>query len=161
MKSALSSHPLMGCVCLLFVAMYDMRSLHLSQNHDNQANITHLEEIQRELLVAPNSYTRLAPSGVGGEQGPGNYWVPVSPRSRFAHKMLLNSVSGSSLKKQASLTVRKNRSGAKTHNILDLAPSLILWFFDSRGTFPGSILFFEVTPFSRWFRGRVGDHAGS
>ncbi|KAF4616807.1 hypothetical protein D9613_008404 [Agrocybe pediades] len=46
-------------------------------NHDNQANITHLEEIQRELRVAPLSYTRIAPKGVGGEEGPGNYWVPV------------------------------------------------------------------------------------
>ena len=49
------------------------------QNHDNQANITHLEEIERELRVAPNSYTRRAPAGVGGEEGPGNYWVPVCP----------------------------------------------------------------------------------
>lgn len=48
-----------------------------SQNHDNQPNISHLMEIQREMLVAPNSYTRLAPQGVGGEGGQGNYWVPV------------------------------------------------------------------------------------
>ena len=48
-----------------------------SQNHDNQANITHLEEIRRELKVAPNSYTRVAPPGVGGEEGPGIYWLPV------------------------------------------------------------------------------------
>lgn len=47
------------------------------QNHDNQANITHLEEILREQEVAPLSYTRTAPAGVGGEGGPGNYWVPV------------------------------------------------------------------------------------
>lgn len=47
------------------------------QNHDNQVNITHLEELERELKVAPMSYTRLAPPGVGGEEGPGNYWVPV------------------------------------------------------------------------------------
>ncbi|KAF4607507.1 hypothetical protein EYR38_001579 [Pleurotus pulmonarius] len=46
-------------------------------NHDNQANITHLEEIQRELRVAPMSYTRTAPKGVGGAGGEGNYWVPV------------------------------------------------------------------------------------
>ncbi|KAF9041448.1 Metallo-dependent phosphatase [Panaeolus papilionaceus] len=46
-------------------------------NHDNQPNITHLEEIQREQLVAPLSYTRAAPNGVGGTGGPGNYWVPV------------------------------------------------------------------------------------
>lgn len=68
-------------------------------NHDNQANITHLEEIKRELLVAPNSYTRLAPPGVGGEEGPGNYWVPVYTTAS------------------------------------DATPSLILWFFDSRGGF--------------------------
>ncbi|KAF8877186.1 hypothetical protein BD779DRAFT_1558538 [Infundibulicybe gibba] len=37
-------------------------------NHDNQANITHLEEIMREQQVAPLS--------VGGVGGPGNYWVP-------------------------------------------------------------------------------------
>lgn len=47
------------------------------QNHDNQVNITHAEEISREHLVAPLSYTRFAPPGVGGESGPGNYWVPV------------------------------------------------------------------------------------
>ncbi|KAF8877188.1 hypothetical protein BD779DRAFT_1558550 [Infundibulicybe gibba] len=35
-------------------------------NHDNQANITHLEEIMREQQVAPLSYTRIAPPGVGG-----------------------------------------------------------------------------------------------
>ncbi|KAG6834961.1 hypothetical protein H0H93_006076 [Arthromyces matolae] len=68
-------------------------------NHDNQANISHVEEILREQKVAPLSYTRMAPSGVGGAGGPGNYWVPV---------------------------YRK-----KT----DLAPVLVLWFFDSRGGF--------------------------
>jgi hypothetical protein len=47
------------------------------QNHDNQPNISHFMEIQREMLVAPKSYTRLAPPGVGGEGGQGNYWVPV------------------------------------------------------------------------------------
>jgi len=46
-------------------------------NHDNQGNITHLQEILREQEVAPLSYTRLAPPGVGGTEGPGNYWVPV------------------------------------------------------------------------------------
>jgi len=46
-------------------------------NHDNNVNITHLEEIEREQRVAPLSYTRVAPPGVGGEGGPGNYWVPV------------------------------------------------------------------------------------
>lgn len=50
--------------------------IHL-QNHDNQVNITHAEEITREQKVAPLSYTRSAPSGIGGEEGPGNYWVPV------------------------------------------------------------------------------------
>jgi len=68
-------------------------------NHDNQANITHLEEILREQKVAPLSYTRTAPPGVGGEEGPGTYWIPV-----FTH-------------------------------VNDRAPSLILWFFDSRGGF--------------------------
>ncbi|OCH87059.1 Metallo-dependent phosphatase [Obba rivulosa] len=46
-------------------------------NHDNEPNITHLEEIRREQLVAPLSYTRTAPPGIGGEEGPGTYWVPV------------------------------------------------------------------------------------
>ncbi|KDQ60405.1 hypothetical protein JAAARDRAFT_605439 [Jaapia argillacea MUCL 33604] len=46
-------------------------------NHDNQANISHFEEIQREQSVAPLSYTRFAPPGIGGEGGPGNYWVPI------------------------------------------------------------------------------------
>ncbi|KAJ8521806.1 hypothetical protein ONZ45_g1542 [Pleurotus djamor] len=48
-------------------------------NHDNQANITHLDEIRRELRVAPLSYTRIAPPGIGGAdtEGPGNYWVPI------------------------------------------------------------------------------------
>ncbi|KAH9939180.1 Metallo-dependent phosphatase [Amylocystis lapponica] len=68
-------------------------------NHDNEPNITHLEEIIREQLVAPLSYTRIAPPGVGGEDGPGTYWVPV-----YTH----------------------------AH---DLTPSLVLWFFDSRGGF--------------------------
>ncbi|THH04195.1 hypothetical protein EW145_g5704 [Phellinidium pouzarii] len=68
-------------------------------NHDNEANITHFEEIQRELEVAPRSYTRLAPPGVGGEEGPGNYWVPVYTKER------------------------------------DAVPSLVMWFFDSRGGF--------------------------
>ncbi|KAL5498723.1 hypothetical protein ACEPAH_2078 [Sanghuangporus vaninii] len=87
-------------------------------NHDNQANITHLEEIQRELLVAPNSYTRLAPPGVGGEEGPGNYWVPVYTKDT------------------------------------DPAPSLILWFFDSRGGFSeGS----GTTPVPDWVDSSVAD----
>ncbi|KAG8970588.1 hypothetical protein FRC05_000524 [Tulasnella sp. 425] len=46
-------------------------------NHDNHPNITHLQEIEREQLVAPTSYTRRAPKGVGGPGGEGNYWVPV------------------------------------------------------------------------------------
>ncbi|KAF8221591.1 Metallo-dependent phosphatase [Tricholoma matsutake] len=46
-------------------------------NHDNEPNITHTEEILREQRVAPLSYTRMSPPGVGGEGGPGNYWVPV------------------------------------------------------------------------------------
>ncbi|KAG8865406.1 hypothetical protein FRB96_000296 [Tulasnella sp. 330] len=50
-------------------------------NHDNSINITHLEEIEREQLIAPTSYTRRAPPGVGGDGGPGNYWVPV-----YAHE---------------------------------------------------------------------------
>ncbi|KAJ6483253.1 Metallo-dependent phosphatase [Mycena sanguinolenta] len=67
-------------------------------NHDNQVNITHLQEIQREQEIAPSlCYTRAAPPGVGGAGGPGNYWVPIYD------------------------------------TLTDNAPSLILWFFDSRG----------------------------
>ncbi|CAL1709282.1 unnamed protein product [Somion occarium] len=68
-------------------------------NHDNQANISHIEEIYREQRVAPLSYTRTAPSGIGGQNGPGTYWIPVYTRAS------------------------------------DRTPSLILWFFDSRGGF--------------------------
>ncbi|KAL4076881.1 Metallo-dependent phosphatase-like protein [Scleroderma yunnanense] len=46
-------------------------------NHDNQVNITHMEEIVRETSLAPLSYTRRSPPDVGGIGGPGNYWVPV------------------------------------------------------------------------------------
>ncbi|KXN84652.1 putative inactive purple acid phosphatase 16, partial [Leucoagaricus sp. SymC.cos] len=46
-------------------------------NHDNQVNITHAEEIAYEQKVAPLSYTRSAPEGIGGVEGPGNYWVPI------------------------------------------------------------------------------------
>ena len=48
------------------------------QNHDNEANISHIEEIRREWAQAPHfSYTRTAPPGIGGPSGPGTYWVPV------------------------------------------------------------------------------------
>ncbi|KZT33791.1 Metallo-dependent phosphatase [Sistotremastrum suecicum HHB10207 ss-3] len=66
-------------------------------NHDNQVNISHIEELQHEVQVAPQSYTRASPSGVGGKGGPANYWVPIYFRPS------------------------------------DPVPSLILWFFDSRG----------------------------
>ncbi|RPD65266.1 Metallo-dependent phosphatase [Lentinus tigrinus ALCF2SS1-7] len=69
-------------------------------NHDNEPNITHAEEIKRELQVAPLSYTRAAPAWADGEgYGPGTYWVPVYTKAS------------------------------------DRNPSLILWFFDSRGGF--------------------------
>lgn len=69
-------------VCRNFRPLPQFRHSRLSiifpnQNHDNNVNITHLAEIEREQLVAPLSYTRVAPPGVGGEGGPGNYWVPV------------------------------------------------------------------------------------
>ncbi|KAG6906472.1 hypothetical protein DXG01_013799 [Tephrocybe rancida] len=60
-----------------------------TQNHDNQANITHAEEILREQKVAPLSYTRMAPSGVGGVGGPGNYWVPIYRRKTDASPALV------------------------------------------------------------------------
>ncbi|KAI6096073.1 Metallo-dependent phosphatase [Pisolithus croceorrhizus] len=46
-------------------------------NHDNQVNVTHIEEIERETSITPFSYTRRSPPGVGGVGGPGNYWVPI------------------------------------------------------------------------------------
>lgn len=56
------------------------------QNHDNEPNITHAEEIKRELQVAPLSYTRFAPSWANGQgYGPGTYWVPVSLLSRIEY----------------------------------------------------------------------------
>ncbi|KAJ3761146.1 Metallo-dependent phosphatase-like protein [Lentinula raphanica] len=59
-------------------------------NHDNQKNITHLQEILREQQVAPLSYTRVAPPGVGGAEGPGNYWIPVFETSTdFAPVLVL------------------------------------------------------------------------
>ncbi|KIY48716.1 Metallo-dependent phosphatase, partial [Fistulina hepatica ATCC 64428] len=71
-------------------------------NHDNEINITHAEEMARERLVAPLSYTRPGPKGVGGIGGPANYWVPFTSSSY-------------------------NRCTAES-------PCLVLWFFDSRGT---------------------------
>ncbi|KAF9256381.1 Metallo-dependent phosphatase [Marasmius fiardii PR-910] len=80
-------------------------------NHDNNPNITHLEEIEREQKVAPLSYTRVGPPGVGGNGGPGNYWVPIYAK----------------------------------HS--DTVPTLVLWFFDSRGGFsPGA----NSTPVPDW-----------
>ncbi|KAF8157071.1 Metallo-dependent phosphatase-like protein [Crassisporium funariophilum] len=58
-------------------------------NHDNQANITHLAEILREQKVAPMSYTRLAPNGVGGTEGPGNYWVPIYSKAQDRAPILI------------------------------------------------------------------------
>ncbi|KAK0473749.1 Metallo-dependent phosphatase [Armillaria novae-zelandiae] len=58
-------------------------------NHDNQVNITHLEEIIRERQVSSFSYTRCAPPGVGGEGGPGNYWVPVYANEEGQHPVLI------------------------------------------------------------------------
>ncbi|KAG5726696.1 putative inactive purple acid phosphatase 16 [Termitomyces sp. T112] len=58
-------------------------------NHDNQANISHAEEILREQKVAPLSYTRMAPTGVGGVGGPGNYWVPVYKQKTDASPALI------------------------------------------------------------------------
>ncbi|PVF97989.1 Metallo-dependent phosphatase [Serendipita vermifera] len=87
-------------------------------NHDNQRNISHHDEIVRELQVAHNSFTRFAPKGVGGEGGEGNYWVPI-----FKH-------------------------------IDDAVPSLILWFFDSRGGFsPGP----DSHPVEDWVHHTVAD----
>ncbi|KIM42443.1 hypothetical protein M413DRAFT_444859 [Hebeloma cylindrosporum] len=58
-------------------------------NHDNQANITHAEEITREQKVSRYSYTRAAPRGVGGNLGPGNYWVPIFRNSKDTAPVLV------------------------------------------------------------------------
>ncbi|KAH8083286.1 Metallo-dependent phosphatase-like protein [Cristinia sonorae] len=59
-------------------------------NHDNQANISHIEEIKREQRLAPLSYTRAAPKGIGGPSGPGTYWVPVYKTARaFSPSLIL------------------------------------------------------------------------
>ncbi|KAI0937665.1 hypothetical protein AcV7_003638 [Taiwanofungus camphoratus] len=70
-----STHLIDEIVAPLNEVMIPFSSTH--GNHDNEPNITHLEEIKREQLVAPLSYTREAPPGIGGEEGPGTYWVPV------------------------------------------------------------------------------------
>ncbi|KAJ3815094.1 Metallo-dependent phosphatase [Lentinula aff. lateritia] len=85
-------------------------------NHDNQKNITHLQEILREQQVAPLTYTRVAPAGVGGVEGPGNYWVPVYEKASGIDQSL-NSTTYNSIEH------------------LDPSPVLVLWFFDSRGGF--------------------------
>lgn len=59
-------------------------------NHDNQINITHILELQREVQIAPLSYTRSAPPGVGGPGGPATYWVPIyTSHSARAPRLLL------------------------------------------------------------------------
>ena len=95
-----------------------------AQNHDNQVNITHLEEIEREQRIAPLSYTRTAPTGVGGTEGPGNYWVPVGGRLRYSFQA-----------QTWLLFIQIYR------HFCDRTPILILWFFDSRGMDPHQILF--------------------
>ncbi|KAI0634996.1 Metallo-dependent phosphatase [Trametes polyzona] len=88
-------------------------------NHDNEPNITHAEEIRRELRVAPLSYTRTAPSWADGEgYGPGTYWVPVYTKAS------------------------------------DRRPSLILWFFDSRGGFSEGA---NSTALPDWVDAKVAD----
>ena len=85
-------------------------------------NITHLEEIEREQLVAPTSYTRRSPPGVGGQGGECNYWVPIYANAQGA----------SVLSKSSPETDTSLFELAKT-------PSLIVWFFDSRSGFtPGA-----------------------
>ncbi|TCD68154.1 hypothetical protein EIP91_011432 [Steccherinum ochraceum] len=58
-------------------------------NHDNQANISHIEEIIREQHDAPLSYTRTAPPGIGGPSGPGTYWVPVYANKKASKPSLI------------------------------------------------------------------------
>ncbi len=104
------------------------------QNHDNQANISHIEEILREQEIAPLSYTRLIP-GVGGVEGPGNYWVPVSLSIITTHFDMEFIVRAD--RYTATRMVGANNIdtpiNSYTSCIADNAPILILWFFDSRG----------------------------
>jgi len=58
-------------------------------NHDNQANISHIEEIRREQRDSPLSYTRTAPPGIGGPSGPGTYWVPVYEKKQASTPTLI------------------------------------------------------------------------
>jgi hypothetical protein len=106
----------------------------LLKNHDNQVNITHAEEIARERKVAPLSYTRSAPKGVGGEEGPGNYWVPVSFRSiLYSLNCLADHFVPDLPKPQWYASLYDTVNTVSFSSLTDKSPSLILWFFDSRG----------------------------
>lgn len=91
------------------------------QNHDNEPNITHLEEIRREQLIAPLSYTRTAPPGIGGEQGPGTYWVPVRPIRLPVHKDDFR-LTFAPTRSMSTLQVRLDQTRLDTHSIRQQTP---------------------------------------
>jgi hypothetical protein len=106
------------------------------QNHDNEPNITHLDEILREQNMAPLSYTRRAPPEIGGEGGPGTYWVPVR---MILYQYLRCCKYFLPFRSMNMFMVRQTRVSAYLSLVrsiltLDRVPVLILWFFDSRGT---------------------------
>ncbi|KAF5346571.1 hypothetical protein D9758_013493 [Tetrapyrgos nigripes] len=79
-------------------------------NHDNQNNITHLDIIKREQAQAPLSYTRTSPPGVGGDKDDSD---------------------GDGVSRHGP-----GNCWVPIYQTQDApSPSLILWFFDSRGGF--------------------------
>lgn len=90
-------------------------------NHDNQANITHLEQIKHIQKIAPLAYTK-ACGTCGGEGGEANYYVPIYPKScgEFRYAPPTPSL--------PYLCLRRTPLLLTAH-----APALLLWFFDSRG----------------------------
>lgn len=90
-------------------------------NHDNHRNISHRAELERIQKVAPLGYTRQASSTVGGRGGEGNYWVPVyaSSESECCFNLFVHMTA------TADTNARACGKGK--------SPSLVLWFFDSRG----------------------------
>lgn len=85
--------------------------------------------------MAPLSYTRPAPPGIGGQGGPGNYWVPVSFVIFFslAHKLSTTPFKVYHNKHGALLPFFPNIGNSSFIFCTDRVPALILWFFDSRG----------------------------
>lgn len=90
-------------------------------NHDNQANITHLDQIKHIQKIAPLAYTK-ACGTCGGEGGEANYYLPIYPKScgEFRFALLTPDL--------PCLCLWSTPFLLTVH-----APVLLLWFFDSRG----------------------------